>query len=251
MQRVYVVILKNIIRAYFGRSEEAPMKAKKPTRIKVLIVDGHPCVRAGVRTFLAKHSVAVVGEAADGAEALRKVKRLSPHVIVTDGDLRSIDGGELARRLRQAAPSAKIIAFSIHAGVDYIVRMARCGAHGYVTKDKPTADLLCAIREVLQGGLYFPPEAADSLLLQEPALAQGGPLLTEREVEVLKLLATGLANKEVARKLAISVRTAESHRQHLARKLSISSVAGLTKYALRQGLTLLQIPDPSSSFVCP
>lgn len=217
------------------------MNARRAARIKAFLVDDHPSVRAGVRLYLKNHAISVVGEASSGEEALRKVKSLSPDVIVLDISLPSIDGGELARRLRRAAPKAKIIAFSIHAGVEYVVRMARCGAHGYVMKHRPTAQLLEAIKHVFQGGLYFPSDMADAILVPESKLpaAQSSSVLTARELDVLKLLAEGLANKEVARKLGISVRTAETHREHLSHKLNILTVAGLTKYAIQQGLTPL------------
>lgn len=217
------------------------MTSKKPAGIKAFLVDDHPSVRAGVRSFLVNHSISVVGEASSAEEALRKVKKLSPNVIVLDISLPSMDGGELARRLRQITPTAKIIAFSIHASVEYVVRMARCGVHGYVMKNRPTAQLLDAIKHVSQGGLYFPSDMADAILVPESKLppTQTTSVLTARELEVLKLLAEGLANKEVARKLGISVRTAETHRENLSHKLNILTVAGLTKYAIKEGLTSL------------
>lgn len=223
------------------------MKKSPRVRIKVFLVDDHPSVREGVRNCLASHgSFLVVGEAADGAEALRKVKRAAPDVILLDVSLPSLDGGELARRLRQAVPAARLLAFSMHASQEYVVRMARCGAHGYVTKDQPTARLVEAIHQVYKGGLCFPPGMADAILAPgSPPSA--GPSLTAREQEVLSLLAEGLANKQVARRLGISVRTAETHREHLSRKLGISSVSGLTKYAIQHGLTALGSADPKKT----
>jgi len=222
------------------------MKKKSQPRIKVFLVDDHPAVREGVRSYLTSQgSVLVVGEASDAPEALRKAKKLAPEVIVLDVNLPSLDGGELARKLRQTVPSAKLIAFSVHASQEYVVRMARCGAHGYVTKDAPTAKLVEAIRHVHQGGLYFPAEMTDAILSPEtkPAPDEANQaVLTVREREVLALLAEGLANKEVARKLGISVRTAETHREHLSHKLNIMTIAGLTKYAIQHGLTSLGLP---------
>ncbi|MBI5624741.1 MAG: response regulator transcription factor [Elusimicrobia bacterium] len=212
-------------------------------KIKVFLVDDHPIVREGVRSYLAgQGSISVVGEAADAAEAMRKVKTASPDVIVLDISLPSLDGGELARRLRRTLPKAKIIAFSIHASEEYVVRMARCGAHGYVMKDEPTSNLLAAIKRVAQGGLSFPPEMTDAVLSPDAArmAAGGSPSLTSREREVLALVAEGMPNKQIARKLGISVRTAEAHRERLSRKLSIRTVAGLTKFAIRHGLTSLR-----------
>ncbi|MCX5786936.1 MAG: response regulator transcription factor [Elusimicrobia bacterium] len=223
------------------------LKGKSQRKIKVFLVDDHPAVREGVRSYLTKQgSITVVGEAGSDAEALRKVKKAAPDVVLLDITLPASDGGELARRLRPAAPRAKIIAFSIHSSQEYVVRMARCGVHGYVTKDKPTAKVVEAIHHVYKGGLYFPPDMSDAILAPGPKPSSdetSAAALTAREREVLILLAEGLANKEVARRLGISVRTAETHREHLSHKLNIMTVAGLTKYAIQQGLTSLGSPD--------
>lgn len=219
------------------------MKEKTRSKIKVFLVDDHPVVRAGVRSYLTQQgSILVVGEAADHAEALRKLKTAAPDVIVLDISLPTLDGGELARRLRLAVPRAKIVAFSIHASQEYVVRMARCGVHGYVMKDAPTAALVEAIQRVHKGGLSFPADMIDAILAPgvKPSSEEAQVPLTARERQVLVLLVEGLANKEVARKLGISVRTAETHREHLSRKLGIASIAGLTKYAIQQGLTPLR-----------
>lgn len=215
------------------------MKGQDEGRIRVVLVDDHPVVREGVRAYLASQkSVSVVGEASDGAEALRLARALCPDVMVLDISLPSMDGGELARRLRRLVPRTRLLAFSIHSGEEYVVRMARCGAHGYVMKDEPTSSLLEAIRRVARGGLSFPPEMADAVLSPSGGRPRA-PSLTAREREVLALVAAGLANKQIARKLGISVRTAEAHREHISGKLRIRTVAGLTKYAIQNGLTSL------------
>jgi len=219
------------------------MRAKgvKQKNIRVFLVDDHPVVREGVRTFLTQRSIAVVGDAGDAKEALRKVKALAPDVIVLDVNLPAIDGGELARRLRLFVPKSKLIAFSLHSSEEYVVKMARCGVHGYVTKDQPPLDLLKAIETVHAGGLHFPAGMADGLLAAapQPPAGSGGVPLTGREVEVLTLLSEGFSNKGVAAKLGINVRTAETHRENLTHKLHILTVAGLTKYAIAHGLTAL------------
>ena len=224
------------------------MKPKRRAKVKVFLVDDHPALREGVRSYLTNEgSVLVAGEAADGAEALRKLKKVAADVVVLDINLPDLDGGELARRLRQTVPRAKIIAFSIHDNEEYVVRMARCGAHGYVMKDAPMAKLVEAIHHVQHGGLYFPSAMTDALLAPESGRSSGEKnevTLTAREREVLVLLAEGLANKEVAQKLGISVRTVETHREHLSHRLGIMSIAGLTKYAIQQGLTSLALPAP-------
>ena len=218
------------------------MKDGERKRIRVFLVDDHPIVREGVRSYLTSHSIAVVGEASRGEEALRKVKQLAPDVIVVDVSLPDLEGGELTRRLRRVVPKAKIVAFSIHASQEYVVRMARCGVHGYVMKDRPAAQLLEAVIGVAQGGLHFPPNMVDAILDPgaRPSPAKTGiAALSVREREVLALLAEGLTNKDVARKLGISTRTAETHREHLSRKLDIMTIPGLTKYAIQHGLTSL------------
>ena len=214
-------------------------------KIRVFLVDDHPVVREGVRSYLtSRGSISVVGEAADDKEALRGIKKTAPDVVILDVNLPALDGGELARRLRQTVPRAKLLAFSIHASQEYVVRMARCGVHGYVMKDAPTAKLVEAIHQVHEGGLSFPPGMTDAILAPDVKSSSGEQkiALTAREQEVLVLLADGLANKEVARKLGISVRTAETHREHLSRKLGIAPIAGLTKYAIQQGLPPLRSP---------
>ncbi len=219
------------------------MTDEKQKKIKVFLVDDHPIVREGVRSYLTSRSIAVVGEASDAKETLRKVRKLAPDVIVLDVNLPLMDGGELARRLRRLVPKSKIIAFSIHSSEEYVVRMARCGVQGYVMKDQPTAELLDAIRQVSKGGLHFPAGMTDAILAPAPKLPpdkQESPALTARELEVVALLAEGLSNKGVAARLGIGVRTAETHREHISHKLHIPTVAGLTKYAIQHGLTSLK-----------
>ena len=215
----------------------------KPSPIKVFLVDDHPIVREGVRAFLENNSLAVIGEAAGAKECLRKVAKLDPDVVILDVNMPAIDGGELARRLRRLAPRTKLVAFSIHSSEEYVVKMARCGVHGYVTKNEPAAHLLDVIRQVHAGSLHFPPGMTDAILTPGtpsavgPATAKGA--LTARELEVLTLLADGHTNKGVAAKLGIAVRTAETHRENLTAKLGIFTVAGLTKYAISRDLTSL------------
>jgi len=223
------------------------MKSNPSKKVRVFLVDNHPIVRDGIRACLSfKGIVAVVGEAGDEKEALRRLKKAMPDVILLDISLPGLGGVELARRLRQRSPRSKIIAFSMHAGEEYVVRMARSGVHGYVMKDMPTSVLVEAIHRVHEGGLYFPPDMCDAVLSSEdaPRTADEKAPMTPREREVLALLAEGMANKQVARRLGISVRTVETHREHLSRKLGIPSVAGLTKYAVRHGLTSLGASAP-------
>lgn len=215
---------------------------KTPRLIRVFLIDDHPVVRAGVRNYLTEYSIAVLGDAGDAKEALRKVKRLAPDVIVLDVNLPNIDGGELTRRLRRLVPKTRLIAFSMHSSEEYVVKMARCGVQGYVTKDQPPGDLLEAIKVVHHGGLYFPAGMTDALLAvasESSSGLSGDVPLTSRELEVLTLISEGFSNKGIAANLGINVRTVETHRENLTRKLHIPTVAGLTKYAIAHGLTAL------------
>ncbi|MDD5209120.1 MAG: response regulator transcription factor [Elusimicrobiales bacterium] len=132
------------------------IKEEKQDKIRVFLIDDHPIVRDGVRAFLTSCGIDVVGEASDAPEALRKVKKIAPDVIVLDVNLPSMDGWEVAEGLRSVVPKSRIIAFSIHSSEEYVVRMAKSGARGYVMKSQPTSELLDAIREVFKGGRYFP-----------------------------------------------------------------------------------------------
>jgi two-component system, NarL family, nitrate/nitrite response regulator NarL len=208
-------------------------------KIRVMLVDDHPMLREGVRFYLASRGISVVAEASDAKEALRKAAKLKPDVVVLDINLSGIDGGELARRLRLLQPKTKLLAFSIHTSEEYVVRMARCGVHGYVMKDQPTAELLAAIRGVHEDRRHFPKAMADALAVKPGSSADRAVVLTARELVVLALLADGLSNKAAAVSLGISARTVEMHREHLSRKLGIATIPGLTKYAIAHGLTRL------------
>ena len=132
------------------------MKEEKQKKIRVFLIDDHPIVREGVRTYLASRDIEVVGDAADAPEAFRKVQKLAPEVIVLDVNLPSMVGWEVAGNLRRLVPRSRIIAFSIHSSEEYVVRMARSGALGYVMKSQPTSELFDAIVQVSRGGRYFP-----------------------------------------------------------------------------------------------
>ena len=208
-------------------------------KISVFLVDDHPIVREGVRSYLTSCGVVVMGEASDAPEALRKLRKLTPDVIVLDVNLPSMDGWELASRLCRLVPKARILAFSIHSSEEYMVRMARCGARGYVTKDQPTDKLFDAIKHVAKGGRYFPASMPDALLTSAPEFfpnKSDSVALTGRELKVLSLLAKGFSCKNIAAKLSISFRMVETHRERLSHKLNIMTIAGLAKYAVQHEL---------------
>jgi len=212
-------------------------------KIRVLIVDDHPVVRKGLQSCLAKHDqLRIVGEAGDGSDALEKARTLTPDVILTDISMPRLDGLAMAEALRKDLPNVKILVLTVHSNKDFILRVVKSGAHGYVSKEAPTETLVKAIETVFSGQTYFTPEVAQAALTQ--LVANGGKAgnptqLTEREREVLVLIAEGKSNKEIATRLGIGVRTIETHRERIMRRLDIHSVAGLTKYAISNGLITL------------
>ncbi len=214
--------------------------AKK--KIKVLLVDDHPVVRKGLWSCLGnRENLKIVGEAADGEEAMQKVRDLSPDVVLMDILMPRMDGLAVAEALHKEAPKVKVLILSMHSTRDYVLRIIRAGARGYVLKDAPPEDLVRAIEAVNSGEAFFSPPVARIALSQVSGEDQARPLaqLTSREREVLTSIAEGRSNKEIADHLGIGVRTVESHRERIMQKLEIHSVAGLTKFALTNGLASL------------
>lgn len=205
--------------------------------IRVVLADDHALVRDGLRAVLAREpDIAVVGEAADGREALRVTEAARPDVVVLDLSMPLLNGLEAARQLsRGRGPRAILV--TMHTEDRYVLEALRAGVHGYVLKKQAAGDLVRAIREVAAGHVYLSPGVGAAVA---EALRTGGPLpedrLTPREREVLQLVAEGKTTKEIAAILNVSVKTAEAHRTRLMQRLDIHDVAGLTRYAIRQGL---------------
>jgi len=208
--------------------------------VRVLIADDHTMVRESLAGLLRGAGVDVVAQAADGEETLRRAQELRPDVIVTDLSMPGLNGLEVIRRLREQAPAARVLVLTMHQEDEYILQAVRAGASGYVVKDSPAAELLAAVREVHAGRGYFGPQAARALAeqLRHPERDLGDPYgrLTAREREVFHLIADGLTTKEIARRLAISVKTAENHRARVLDKLDVRNSAELVRYASRKGL---------------
>jgi DNA-binding NarL/FixJ family response regulator len=211
------------------------MRANLST-IRVLIADDHAVVREGIRHVLsADDGFDVVGEAANGVEAVSLARALEPDVVVLDISMPSLSGLDAAAQIRDSVPDASILVLSIHDHEEYVLQSVRAGAQGYLRKDSSPAELRGAVRAVHEGGSVFGGDVARALasaLRNERRIAQ----LTARERDVLVEIARGRTNKEIAALFGLSVRTIESHRESLMKKLEIHGVAALTRFALDAGL---------------
>jgi two-component system nitrate/nitrite response regulator NarL len=220
-----------------------PAKKEKLKRIRLLLVDDHPIVLDGIKSHLcAQPEFEVVGDASNGQEALRKAKLTLPDVVLMDISMPHMNGLEAMSNLRKQVPEAKVLVLTMHDSKEYLAQIIRLGARGYLLKDCSPTELVQAIKAVHSGEVYFSP-AISRVLVEEMVdgkSAADAPIplpLTERERQVLSLIAEGLLNKQIADRLGIGVRTIETHRERIMRKLDIHTVAGLTKYAIAQGMT--------------
>ena len=200
--------------------------------IRILLVDDHQLVRDGLHSRLGETpGICVVGEAGTGAEALALTAKLQPDLVLLDIGLPDMSGLDVAERLPAVAPSTRALMLSMYDNREYVISAMRAGAAGYVLKDASSKEIIAAIRAVAAGGSYYSAPLTT-------ALATGGsepPLLTEREREILILVAQGNSNKRIAQQLDVSVRTVETHRLNLRKKLGVETPAGLIRYALQQG----------------
>ena len=212
--------------------------------IRIMVVDDHAIVRDGIRALLAlAQDMTVVGEAGSGRAAIALAQSLSPDVILMDIAMPDLGGLEATVEIRKARPDARILILSQYADPEYVRRFLRAGVSGYVLKKAAGADLVAAIRAVHRGGLVLDPVVARDAVTGEPVAAgtiasQSDPYerLTDREKQVLKLVAEGRSNKEVAELLGISVKTAMSHREHVMLKLGAHNRTDLVRFALRLGV---------------
>jgi len=219
--------------------------------IKLLIVDDHPIVRRGIAMTLASRSnIKIVGEAFDGRDALNKTRAIKPEIVLMDIDMPQMNGLAVTDLLRREMPEIKVLILSMYANTDYVMRIIQCGARGFVIKEAPVEELLQAIETVHAGGSHFSPDVARVALNQVVLGGKNGdksnPVmrLTVREREVLLHIAEGLSNKEIACTLNIGVRTVETHRERIMKKLDIHNIAGLTRFAIAQGMVSLMPPGP-------
>ena len=214
-------------------------------KTKVLLADDHEMMRAGLRSILEKSGeFEVVAEAADGREAVQLARELTPDIVLMDITMPNLNGIEATRQIT-AETSCKVIALSIHFERPFVIEMLAAGVSGYLLKNSAGVELHMAINAVRQGDVYLSPKIAGVVVgktLSERWQAESHPFtqLTPRERQVLQLVAEGKANQEVASLLNIGIKTVETHRAALMEKLGIFTVAELTKYAIREGLTSLE-----------
>jgi DNA-binding NarL/FixJ family response regulator len=213
-------------------------------KIKVLLADDHTVVRQGLRVLLeAEPDIAVVGEAANGREAVQLTKKLMPDVVVMDIAMPNLNGLEATRQIAKEVPTAKLLVLSSYNDDEYVHQITSAGATGYLLKQTAATELIKAVREARRGNAFFSPVVSRRLVERyRKAVLSGAPvnkrnnLLTPREAEVLQLIAEGRANKQIAAELSISIKTVEKHRQQVMNKLNIHDIAGLTRYALSKGI---------------
>lgn len=218
--------------------------------IKVVLVDDHAIVRDGLKSMLANQmDIEVVGEAQDGREALEVVRSMQPDVVVMDIAMREFNGIEATRAIVGEHHGVRVVALSMHSESRYISEMLAAGATGYLLKDCAFNELATAIRTVFEGRTFVSPAVAEVVMddyvrrvagMPQESGASSGRALSPREREVLQLIGGGLSTKEMAARLGLSVKTIETHRRQVMEKLGIYNIAGLIKYAVREGLATLE-----------
>lgn len=218
------------------------MDLRTARKITIVLADDHRVVREGLRALLeAESDLSVIGDAGDGLSAIRLVNRVKPDVLLLDLMMPGLNGQEVTRQVRKSSPKTHVIVLSMHSSEPYVMEVLRNGAAGYVLKDASYTDLIRAIREVMAGWRYLSPPLSELAIdaYQEKAKAAVSDrydMLTTREREVLQLAAEGHSNNEIAQRLGISPRTAETHRANLMRKLHVQTYTELIKYAIGRGI---------------
>jgi DNA-binding NarL/FixJ family response regulator len=212
---------------------------------RILLADDHRIVRAGLRALLEKQpGLEIVSEAEDGRSAVKATLELAPDVVILDISMPDLNGIDAARQIAAIQPKVKIIVLSMHSDKKYVPEAFKAGACGYLLKDCAVEELVNAVRTVLSGQPYLSPRIAGVVLgeyLQtKPKDTSAFSILSPREREVLQLLAEGKSTKDIAFKFRLSTKTVEAHRQRIMEKLNVRTIAELTKYAIREGLTSLE-----------
>ncbi|HXN24619.1 MAG TPA: response regulator transcription factor [Candidatus Dormibacteraeota bacterium] len=217
-------------------------------KLRILIADDHGLVRRGARAILdSRHGWRVVGEAANGREAVQKAIELKPDVAVVDIGMPELDGVEVVRQIREAVPDTKVLVLTMHESDQMVQRALDAGAHGYILKSDLTDCLAKAVKAIAEGKRFLTPKVSEIVLegfLKTTSQHQKGgraaARITPRESQIVGLLAEGKTNKEVAAQLGITVRTVETHRAKIMLKLGLHSLAELIHYAMRHGLATLK-----------
>jgi len=211
--------------------------------IRVLLVDDHALVREGIRALLElQNDIDVVGEASDGREAVQKAQALTPDVVVMDISMPSMGGIEATRQIVKENPSARVVILSRHDNLSYARFLLQAGASGYVPKKAVSAELAAAIRAVYAGEVFLHPSIAKAIaqdylqLVQSEHKTDAYERLTEREKEILQLLAEGYSSRQIAERLYLTVKTVLNHRKNIMEKLGVDNAAQLIKYAIKIGL---------------
>jgi len=205
-----------------------------------MLVDDHEIFRQGLTALLEREGFAIVGQAADGMQAVQLAKELRPEVAILDCGMPLLNGIDAGRAIHEALPTTKLVLLTMHTHDQYVLEGLRAGIRGFVLKTQAAADLVRAIRDVQAGTVFLGPGMSKAIV---DAYLSGGAApadhLTPRERQVLQLVAEGRTTKEIARLLGVGVKTAESHRTHLMEKLGIHDTAGLVRYAIRKGVVQL------------
>jgi len=212
-------------------------------KIKILIVDDHAIMREGIRALLdLQEDIEVVGEACDGNEAIEKARELGPDVAIMDIAMPGMDGLEATRRMRKKNPNLRVLVLTQYDNREYILSVIKAGASGYVPKRALSSELVTAIRAVHNGESFLYPSAASALIEDYLQHVDEEPYdrLTQREREILKLIADGNTSREIADKLFISLKTVQGHRTKIMEKLNLHNRTELIKYAMRKGLASLE-----------
>src|SRR5436190_330881 len=211
--------------------------------INVLLADDHDLMRQGIRALLETHSnISICAEATNGVEAVEKAIEYKPDVVVLDVTMPKMSGLDAARLIREKVPNTQIVMFTVHDTTEMVREILEAGAHGYILKSDASTQLAAAIEAVAKNDLYFSAGVSGVVMDSITRSYNSGPRtfadvpLTPRETDVVKMLANGKSNKEIARSLFISVRTVETHRRTIHRKLEITSLADLVRFAIRHDL---------------